>query len=49
MIRHALSRPGFATLCEKDPARVRWTKQRGEVTCRQCLRAIDRGALMLEE
>lgn len=45
---HALSRPGFTTLCEKDAARVRWTKLRGEVTCRQCVKAMERGSIVLE-
>jgi len=46
---HAAGRPGFVTLCEKDVNRVRWTRQRGEVTCRKCVKALDAGAVMVGE
>ena len=46
MIRHAVGRAGFTTLCEKDAGRVKWTKLRAMVTCPACRKALDQGALM---
>lgn len=38
---HLFTPPGYVTLCGKDTARVRGTWQRGEVTCRECLRIME--------
>ena len=33
---HLINRIGYATACERDPARCRWTSDAAKVTCQPC-------------
>jgi hypothetical protein len=42
MTLHYATPQGFVTWCGKDMDRVRWTKLRGEVTCRKCGKLMEK-------